>query len=152
MAYLRYNFLLFASGALLFFAPGWAICPGPCECQHAQHILCANRGLRAVPKAPQVERAGDVLVLGLAGNFIHNLSAFDFMRYGNLIRLNLQFNQIRNIHPKAFEKLSMLEELYLGNNLISTIQPGTLQSLKNSQYYIAITTKSRTLFPKLSAI
>lgn len=107
-----------------------AVCPEPCDCQHAQHIVCANRGLRAVPKAPHVERAGDVRVLGLAGNFIHNLSAFDFVRYSNLMRLNLQFNQIRNIHPKAFEKLSKLEELYLGNNLISTIQPGTLQSLK----------------------
>nr|AGT99594.1 TLR4 interactor with leucine rich repeats b duplicate b [Cyprinus carpio] len=130
MAYLLYNFFLFSSGALLFFASSWAICPERCECQHAQHILCANRGLRAVPKAPQVERAEDVRVFGIAGNFIQNLSAFDFMRYGNLIRLNLQFNQIRNIHPKAFEKLSMLEELYLGNNLISTIQPGSLKSLK----------------------
>ncbi|XP_077051605.1 TLR4 interactor with leucine rich repeats [Siphateles boraxobius] len=130
MAYLLYSFLLLASGALLFFAPVCAICPETCDCQHAQHILCANSGLRAVPKAPQVERAGYVRVLGLAGNFIHNLSAFDFMRYGNLMRLNLQFNQIRNIHPKAFEKLSKLEELYLGNNLISAIQPGTLQSLK----------------------
>lgn len=130
MAYLLYNFLLLGSGALLLFAPVCAICPETCDCQHAQHILCANRGLRAVPKAPQVERAGDVRVLSLAGNFIHNLSAFDFMRYGNLMRLNLQFNQIRNIHPKAFEKLSKLEELYLGNNLLSAIQPGTLQSLK----------------------
>ncbi|XP_067281687.1 TLR4 interactor with leucine rich repeats [Pseudorasbora parva] len=129
MAYLLYNFLLLGSGALLFFAPVYTICPETCDCQHAQHILCANRGLRAVPKPPQVERAGDVRVLGLAGNFIHNLSAFDLMRYGNLMRLNLQFNQIRNIHPKAFEKLSKLEELYLGNNLISAIQPGTLQSL-----------------------
>ncbi|XP_051527537.1 TLR4 interactor with leucine rich repeats-like [Myxocyprinus asiaticus] len=132
MAYLLlYSFLLSCGGALIFFAPACAICPERCDCQHAQHILCANRGLRAVPKAPQVEGlAGDVRVFGLAGNFIHNLSAFDFMCYGNLMRLNLQFNQIRNIHPKTFEKLSKLEELYLGNNLISTIQPGTLQSLK----------------------
>ncbi|XP_051992399.1 TLR4 interactor with leucine rich repeats-like [Xyrauchen texanus] len=127
---LLYSFLLSCGGALIFIAPACAICPERCDCQHAQHILCTNRGLRAVPKAPQVERAGDVQILGLAGNFIHNISAFDFMRYGNLMRLNLQFNQIRNIHPKAFEKLSKLEELYLGNNLISTIRPGTLQSLK----------------------
>ncbi|XP_051949279.1 TLR4 interactor with leucine rich repeats-like [Xyrauchen texanus] len=132
MAYLLlYSLLLCCGGALIFFAPACAICPERCDCQHAQHILCANRGLRAVPKAPQVEgRAEDVRVFGLAGNFIHNLSAFDFMRYGNLMRLNLQFNQIRNIHPKSFEKLSKLEELYLGNNLISTIQPETLRSLK----------------------
>lgn len=130
MAYLLSNLILFGSGVLLFFAPVCAICPERCDCQHAQHMLCANRGLSAVPKAPQVERAGDVRVLSLAGNFIHNISVFDFMRYGDLMRLNLQFNQIRNIHPKSFEKLSKLEELYLGNNLISTIQPGTLQSLK----------------------
>nr|XP_055075408.1 TLR4 interactor with leucine rich repeats [Misgurnus anguillicaudatus] len=131
MAYWFYcSFLLSCGGVLIFFAPACAVCPERCDCQHAQHIVCANRGLRAVPKAPHVERAGDVRVLGLAGNFIHNLSAFDFTRYGNLMRLNLQFNQIRNIHTKAFEKLSKLEELYLGNNLISTIQSGTLQSLK----------------------
>ncbi|KAG1948834.1 carboxypeptidase N subunit [Pimephales promelas] len=134
MAYLLYSFLLLGSGALLFFAPVCAICPETCDCQQAQHILCANSGLRTVPKAPQVERAVDVRVLGLAGNFIHNLSAFDFMRYGNLMRLNLQFNQIRNIHPKAFEKLSKLEELYLGNNLISAIQPGTLQHIGNNVF------------------
>lgn len=130
MAYLLSNLFLFGSGLLLFFAPVCAICPERCDCQHAQHILCANRGLRAVPKAPQVEHAEDVRVLSLAGNFIHNISAFDFMRYGDLMRLNLQFNQIRSIHPESFKKLSKLEELFLGNNLISTIQPGTLQSLK----------------------
>ncbi|XP_056336337.1 TLR4 interactor with leucine rich repeats [Danio aesculapii] len=130
MAYLLSNLILFGCGVLLFFPPVCAICPERCDCQHAQHILCANRGLRAVPKAPQVERAGNVRVLSLSGNFIYNISAFDFMRYGDLMRLNLQFNQIRSIHPKSFEKLSKLEELYLGNNQISTIQPGTLQSLK----------------------
>uniref|UniRef100_A0A4W5PFU1 TLR4 interactor with leucine rich repeats n=1 Tax=Hucho hucho TaxID=62062 RepID=A0A4W5PFU1_9TELE len=109
---------------------GTGFCPERCDCQHAQHLLCTNRGLRAVPKVPSSRVPEDVLVFSLGGNFIGNISAFDFSRYGNLIRLNLQYNQIQTIHPKAFEKLSKLEELYLGNNLISTIPPGTLQSLK----------------------
>ncbi|XP_056597970.1 TLR4 interactor with leucine rich repeats [Triplophysa dalaica] len=142
------SFLLSCGGALIFLAPVCTVCPEPCDCQHAQHIVCANRGLRAVPKAPHVERAGDVRVLGLAGNFIHNLSAFDFVRYSNLMRLNLQFNQIRNIHPKAFEKLSKLEELYLGNNLISTIQPGTLQSLKKLTILYSNSNEIKDVFPE----
>nr|XP_023673371.1 TLR4 interactor with leucine rich repeats [Paramormyrops kingsleyae] len=103
-------------------------CPDRCDCQHAQHLLCANRGLRAVPRA-QLPKQADILVFSLAGNFIQNITASDFSRLDGLIRLDLQYNQIRKIHPKAFEKLSKLQELYLGNNLISVISPGTLQSL-----------------------
>uniref|UniRef100_A0A3Q3GPH4 TLR4 interactor with leucine-rich repeats n=1 Tax=Kryptolebias marmoratus TaxID=37003 RepID=A0A3Q3GPH4_KRYMA len=100
-------------------------CPEPCDCAHSQHLLCANRGLRAVPEAA----ADDALILSLAGNFIANVSASDFSRYGNLIRLNLQFNQIATIHPKAFETLPRLEELYLGHNLLTAVADGTLQPL-----------------------
>lgn len=104
-------------------------CPDRCDCQHQQHIMCTNRGLRTVPKAsaPVPE---EVLVFSLGGNFIGNISAFDFPRYSDLRRLNLQYNQIQTIHPKAFEKLSSLEELYLGHNRLSTLQVGTLQPLK----------------------
>uniref|UniRef100_A0A674E8Z5 TLR4 interactor with leucine rich repeats n=1 Tax=Salmo trutta TaxID=8032 RepID=A0A674E8Z5_SALTR len=129
-AYLLICFLLFSCDGLLSPSPASGFCPERCDCQHAQHLLCTNRGLRAVPKVPSSQVPEDVLVFSLGGNFIGNISAFDFTRYGNLIRLNLQYNQIQTIHPKAFEKLSKLEELYLGNNLISTIPPGTLQSLK----------------------
>lgn len=104
-------------------------CADRCDCQHPQHLLCTNRGLRTVPKAaPQVPE--EVLVFSLGGNFIVNISAFDFTRYSNLKRLNLQYNQIQTVHPKAFEKLSKLEELYLGHNQLSTIPAGTLQPLK----------------------
>ncbi|XP_029938137.1 TLR4 interactor with leucine rich repeats [Salarias fasciatus] len=129
------NFLL---GICIFLLPlsGFAspstpvdFCPGRCECQHPQHLLCTNRGLRTVPK-PGARVPEDVLILSLGGNFISNISAFDFARYSNLLRLNLQFNQIGVIHPKAFEKLSKLEELYLGHNLLTRIPAGTLQPLK----------------------
>ncbi|KAJ8335119.1 hypothetical protein SKAU_G00407580 [Synaphobranchus kaupii] len=106
-----------------------AICPDRCDCQHAQHLLCTNRGLRAVPKA-SARSSGDVLVLSLGGNFIGNISAFDLSRFSQLTRLDLQYNQIQTVHPKAFEKLSRLEELYLGNNLLSAVIAGTLQPLK----------------------
>ncbi|XP_038822720.1 TLR4 interactor with leucine rich repeats-like [Salvelinus namaycush] len=122
-------FLLFSCDGFLSPSPASGFCPERCDCQQAQHILCTNRGLRAVPKVHSSRVPEDVLVFSLGGNFIGNISAFDFTRYGNLIRLNLQYNQIQTIHPKAFEKLSKLEELYLGNNLISTIPPETLQSL-----------------------
>ncbi|XP_021428227.2 TLR4 interactor with leucine rich repeats [Oncorhynchus mykiss] len=122
-------FLLFSCDGFLSPSPASGFCPERCDCQQAQHILCTNRGLRAVPKVHSSRVPEDVLVFSLGGNFIGNISAFDFTRYGHLIRLNLQYNQIQTIHPKAFEKLSKLEELYLGNNLISTIPPETLQSL-----------------------
>lgn len=113
-------FILLLSGGV------WAICPDSCDCQHAQHLLCTNRGLRVVPTVA----ASDVLVLSLAGNFIGNISALDLTRFGRLTRLDLQYNRVRTLHPEAFETLSRLEELYLGNNLLPGISPGTLQPLK----------------------
>lgn len=109
--------------------PATGFCPDRCDCQHPQHLMCANRGLRAVPR-PAARLPEEVLVFSLGGNFIGNVSAFDFTRYSDLVRLNLQYNQIQTIHPKAFEKLSKLQELYLGHNLLSTIPAGTLQPLK----------------------
>ncbi|KAM3857893.1 TLR4 interactor with leucine rich repeats [Diretmus argenteus] len=120
--------LLSLEGIISSSAPATGFCPDRCDCQHPQHLLCTNRGLGTVPKAaPRVPE--EVLVYSLGGNFIGNISAFDFTRYSNLIRLNLQYNQLQSIHPKAFEKLSKLEELYLGHNLLSTIPTGTLQPL-----------------------
>uniref|UniRef100_A0A3Q0R174 TLR4 interactor with leucine rich repeats n=1 Tax=Amphilophus citrinellus TaxID=61819 RepID=A0A3Q0R174_AMPCI len=103
-------------------------CPTRCDCQHSQHLMCTNRGLRTVPKLAALIPE-DVRIFSLGGNFISNISAFDFTRYSNLERLNLQYNQIRIIHPKAFEKLSTLEELYLGHNLLTAIPAGSLQPL-----------------------
>lgn len=110
-------------------SPAMDFCPDRCDCQHSQHLMCTNRGLRTVPK-PAARVPEEVLIFSLGGNFIGNISAFDFTRYSNLVRLNLQYNQIQTVHPKAFEKLSKLEELYLGHNLLSTIPTGTLQPLK----------------------
>ncbi|KAJ7991543.1 hypothetical protein DPEC_G00284970 [Dallia pectoralis] len=124
-------FLLFSCDGLLSHSPTSTSCPERCDCQQAPHLLCTNRGLRAVPRAPPSLVPEDVLVFSLGGNFIGNISAVDFTRYGNLIRLNLQYNQIETINPKAFETLAKLEELYLGNNQISAIPQRTLQSLKN---------------------
>lgn len=115
-----------AAGALsLLLLCARAACPELCECPRAQHVFCANRGLRAVPESSQ-----SVRVLCLAGNFIGNVSSLALAPYGHLTRLDLQFNQIRRVHPKAFEKLVELEELYLGHNLISTLHPGTFEPLQ----------------------
>ncbi|XP_028606036.2 TLR4 interactor with leucine rich repeats [Podarcis muralis] len=102
------------------------VCPEPCDCQQQQHVLCTNRGLRAVPKAVEPQ---DILTYSLGGNFIANISAFDFHRLAALQRLDLQYNRIRALHPKAFERLARLEELYLGNNLLTALAPGTLRPL-----------------------
>ncbi|KAK5855294.1 hypothetical protein PBY51_005406 [Eleginops maclovinus] len=121
-------FLLSLNG-FISSSPTRRLCPERCDCQHPQHLMCTNRGLRTVPK-PATRVPEEVLIFSLGGNFIGNISAFDFTWYGNLVRLNLQYNQIQSIHPKAFEKLSNLEELYLGHNILSSIPAGTLQSLK----------------------
>ncbi|CAL8294470.1 unnamed protein product [Merluccius merluccius] len=115
-------------------------CPDRCDCQHARHLSCANRGLRAVPRAapgvPTGEHEGEegerggLLVVSLGGNFIVNVSASDFAGYGDLVRLNLQFNRIQSVHPRAFDALAELEELYLGHNLLATVPPETLRPLK----------------------
>ncbi|XP_071591690.1 TLR4 interactor with leucine rich repeats [Heliangelus exortis] len=115
-------FLLF----LLLLPAAQTICPEPCDCQQHQHLLCTNRGLRSVPKAAEPQ---DILTYSLGGNFIANISAFDFHRLAGLQRLDLQYNRIRSLHPKAFERLGRLEELYLGNNLLPALAPGTLSAL-----------------------
>ncbi|XP_045914664.1 TLR4 interactor with leucine rich repeats [Micropterus dolomieu] len=122
-------FFLLSLNGFISSSPATSFCPDRCECQHPQHLMCTNRGLRTVPK-PAARVPEDALIFSLGGNFITNISAFDFTRYSNLMRLNLQYNQIQTIHPKAFEKLSNLEELYLGHNLLSNIPTGTLQPLK----------------------
>uniref|UniRef100_A0A8C8AWR8 TLR4 interactor with leucine rich repeats n=1 Tax=Otus sunia TaxID=257818 RepID=A0A8C8AWR8_9STRI len=111
---------------LLLLPAAEPICPEPCDCQQHQHLLCTNRGLRSVPKAAEPQ---DILTYSLGGNFIANISAFDFHRLAGLQRLDLQYNRIRSLHPKAFERLGRLEELYLGNNLLPALAPGTLSAL-----------------------
>lgn len=106
-----------------------SFCPDRCDCQHPQHVMCTNRGLRTVPE-PGAQVSEEVLIFSLGGNFIANVSDADFLPYSNLVRLNLQYNQIQNIQPKAFVNLSNLEELYLGHNLLSDIPTGTLDTLK----------------------
>ncbi|KAM5271645.1 TLR4 interactor with leucine rich repeats [Ctenodactylus gundi] len=123
--------LLLLLGGCLALAPrAQPLCPERCDCQHPQHLLCTNRGLRAVPKTSSLPSPQDVLTYSLGGNFIANITAFDFHRLGQLRRLDLQYNQIRSLHPKTFEKLSRLEELYLGNNLLQALAPGTLAPLR----------------------
>lgn len=120
------HFALWNAGALsLLLLCARAACPKFCDCPRAQHVLCANRGLRALP-----ESSRSVSVLGLAGNFIGNVSARALASYGHLTRLDLQFNQIRRVHLKAFENLVELEELYLGHNRISKLHPGTFRPLQ----------------------
>ncbi|XP_034560742.1 TLR4 interactor with leucine rich repeats [Notolabrus celidotus] len=122
-------FLLLSVNGFISSSPAPGFCPDRCDCQHQQHLMCTNRGLRTVPK-PGARTSEEVLIFSLGGNVISNISAFDFIRYSNLLRVNLQYNQLQTIHPKAFEKLSKLEELYLGHNLLSNIPAGTLQPLK----------------------
>ncbi|XP_036719069.1 TLR4 interactor with leucine rich repeats [Balaenoptera musculus] len=124
------RFLLVVCGCLALPPRAQPVCPERCDCQHPQHLLCTNRGLRAVPKTSSLPSPQDVLTYSLGGNFITNITAFDFHRLGQLRRLDLQYNQIRSLHPKTFEKLSRLEELYLGNNLLQALAPGTLAPLR----------------------
>nr|XP_046272721.1 TLR4 interactor with leucine rich repeats [Scatophagus argus] len=131
-------------------SPTTSHCPDRCDCQHAQHLMCTNRGLRTVPK-PVARVSEEVLIFSLGGNFIGNISAFDFTRYSNLVRLNLQYNQIQNIQPKAFEKLSKLEELYLGHNLLLNIPAGTLQPLKKLTILYGNNNNIKKITPELFA-
>nr|XP_004652697.1 TLR4 interactor with leucine rich repeats [Jaculus jaculus] len=124
------RFLLVVCGCLALPPRAEPVCPERCDCQHPQHLLCTNRGLRAVPKTSSLPSPQDVFTYSLGGNFITNITAFDFHRLGQLRRLDLQYNQIRSLHPKTFEKLSRLEELYLGNNLLQELAPGTLAPLR----------------------
>ncbi|XP_029299679.1 TLR4 interactor with leucine rich repeats [Cottoperca gobio] len=131
-------------------SPETNFCPDRCDCQHPQHLMCTNRGLRIVPK-PATRGPEEVLIFSLGGNFISNISAFDFTRYSNLVRLNLQYNQIQTVHPKAFEKLSKLEELYLGHNILSNIPTGTLQSLKKLSILCGNNNGIKEITPELFA-
>ncbi|XP_042362699.1 TLR4 interactor with leucine rich repeats [Plectropomus leopardus] len=143
-------FFLLSLNGIISSSPATSFCPDRCDCQHPQHLMCTNRGLRAVPK-PTARVSEEILIFSLGGNFISNISAFDFTRFSNLIRLNLQYNQIQTIHPKAFEKLSKLEELYLGHNLLSNIPAGTLQSLKKLTILCGNDNEIKKITPELFA-
>ncbi|XP_028847258.1 TLR4 interactor with leucine rich repeats [Denticeps clupeoides] len=122
-----------------------AACPAGCECARATHVLCANRGLRALPAA--AAPAG-VRVLGLAGNYIRDVTARGLSRYGDLRKLSLQFNRIRKVHPRAFRRQGALEELYLGHNLLTSLQPGTLHALRRLSVLCADNNRIRSLRPE----
>ncbi|KAE8282170.1 TLR4 interactor with leucine rich repeats Leucine-rich repeat-containing protein [Larimichthys crocea] len=143
-------FFLLALNGIISSSPATNFCPDRCDCQHPQHLMCTNRGLRIVPK-PAARVSEEVLIFSLGGNFIGNISAFDFTRYSNLVRLNLQYNQIQTIQPKAFEKLSKLEELYLGHNLLSNIPAGTLQPLKKLTILYGNNNDIKKITPELFA-
>nr|XP_020469815.1 TLR4 interactor with leucine rich repeats [Monopterus albus]XP_020469816.1 TLR4 interactor with leucine rich repeats [Monopterus albus] len=143
-------FLLLSLNGFLSSSPATSFCPDRCDCQHPQHLMCTNRGLRTVPK-PAARVPEEVQIFSLGGNFISNISAFDFTRYSDLVRLNLQYNQIQAIHPKAFEKLSKLEELYLGHNLLSNILTGTLQPLNKLTVLYGNNNDIKKITPELFA-
>ncbi|XP_035537433.1 TLR4 interactor with leucine rich repeats [Morone saxatilis] len=143
-------FFLLALNGFISSSPATSFCPDRCDCQHPQHLMCSNRGLRTVPKSA-ARVSEEVLIFSLGGNYIGNISAFDFTRYSNLIRLNLQYNQIQSIQPKAFEKLSKLEELYLGHNLLSNLPAGTLQPLKKLSILYGNNNDIKKITPELFA-
>lgn len=143
-------FFLLSLNGVISSSPATSFCPDRCDCQHPQNLMCANRGLRTVPKS-DARVPEEALIFSLGGNFISNISAFDFTRYSNLVRLNLQYNQIQTIHPKAFEKLSKLEELYLGHNLLSNIPAGTLQPLKKLTILYGNNNNIQKITPELFA-
>uniref|UniRef100_A0A3B4WSG7 LRRCT domain-containing protein n=1 Tax=Seriola lalandi dorsalis TaxID=1841481 RepID=A0A3B4WSG7_SERLL len=115
-------FFLLSLNGFISSSPATSFCPDRCDCQHPQHLMCTNRGLRTLPK-PAI----------------------------GLVRLNLQYNQIQTIHPKAFEKLSKLEELYLGHNLLSNVPTGTLQPLKKLTILYGNNNNIKKITPELFA-
>uniref|UniRef100_A0A803VKW8 LRRNT domain-containing protein n=1 Tax=Ficedula albicollis TaxID=59894 RepID=A0A803VKW8_FICAL len=114
---------------LLLLPAAEPICPEPCDCQQHQHLLCTNRGLRSVPKTAEPQ---DILTYSLGGNFIANISAFDFHRLAGLQRLDLQYNRIRSLRG-AFTGLAKLRFLDLSGNQQSSLRHpdifGPLRSL-----------------------
>lgn len=142
--------VLLSLNGFVFPSQATRFCPDRCDCHNPQHLMCTNRGLRTVPQ-PVARVLEEVLIFSLGGNFIGNISAFDFTRYSNLVRLNLQYNQIQTIHPKAFEKLYQLEELYLGHNGLSNIPAGTLQPLKKLTVLCGNNNNIREITPELFA-
>ncbi|XP_037330312.2 TLR4 interactor with leucine rich repeats [Pungitius pungitius] len=140
--------VLLSLNGFVFPSQATGFCPDRCDCQNPQHLMCTNRGLRSLPQ-PVAREPGEVLIFSLGGNFIGNISAFDFRRYSNLVRLNLQYNQIQTIHPKAFEKLNKLEELYLGHNGLLNIPAGALQPLKKLTILCGNNNNIRKITPEL---
>uniref|UniRef100_A0A8C3Q630 Uncharacterized protein n=1 Tax=Geospiza parvula TaxID=87175 RepID=A0A8C3Q630_GEOPR len=110
---------------LLLLPAAEPICPEPCDCQQHQHLLCTNRGLRSVPKTAEPQ---DILTYSLGGNFIANISAFDFHR---LLRfLDLSGNQQSSLrHPDIFGPLRSLHTLLLASNTLRQLTGGLFQHL-----------------------
>lgn len=69
-------FFLLSLNGFLSSSLATGFCPNLCDCQHSQHLMCTNRGLRTVPK-PTAQMPEEVQIFSLGGNFISNISAFD---------------------------------------------------------------------------
>ncbi|KAK5622362.1 hypothetical protein CRENBAI_004827 [Crenichthys baileyi] len=114
-------------------------CPLNCDCVHSRHLVCANRGLRAVPKAAAL-MSDDALIFSLGGNFITNISDSDFAQYSKLVRalttLLLSENEIRHIGNHLFQNLKKLSKLSLSNNRISHMDRDALRGLLSLREFL----------------
>ncbi|KAK5911447.1 hypothetical protein CgunFtcFv8_005618 [Champsocephalus gunnari] len=110
-------FILLSLNGFISSSPATILCPERCDCQHPQHLMCTNRGLRTVPK-PATRVPEELLIFSLGGNFIGNISAFDFTC---LHYLHLEFNKLQHIHRNAFSKLINLRFLNLAHNKQSAV-------------------------------
>uniref|UniRef100_A0A8C8RQZ2 TLR4 interactor with leucine rich repeats n=1 Tax=Pelusios castaneus TaxID=367368 RepID=A0A8C8RQZ2_9SAUR len=101
-------------------------CPEPCDCPQQQHLLCTNRGLRAVPKA------ADPQGLRLDGNALGSLGDAAFSGLPNLLYLHLEANRIRWLSRGAFAGLAKLRFLDLSGNQQSSLRhPATFEPLRS---------------------
>ncbi|MBN3272858.1 TRIL protein, partial [Polyodon spathula] len=86
-----------------FICSAKSICPDRCDCQHSQRLLCTNRGLRTMPKAT-IENPEEILIYSLGGNFISNISAFDFTLFSQLSE------SIHRLTPRVKDKQKSAEQ------------------------------------------
>ncbi|KAK1880803.1 TLR4 interactor with leucine rich repeat [Dissostichus eleginoides] len=141
-------FILLSLNGFISSSPATILCPERCDCQHPQHLMCTNRGLRTVPK-PATRVPEELLIFSLGGNFIGNISAFDFTWYSNLQQQNLppgqrgsegavqpqrafiDGNELEEIPASLLDSLERIEELDFSRNRISNVDSLAFSHLKH---------------------
>lgn len=119
-------------------------CPYKCHCFTPVQVLCAEGGLRALPRNLSQEVKEFIIISSdLMYLFQHSLA--DSPQLTRLVFLN---NGLQSIHSRSFEHLTELQELEVsGNPAMEHLLIGTFANQRNLKKLILNFNKFKTVLP-----
>lgn len=112
------------------------LCPQPCSCKaHPSDfgisVSCQERNIKNL--AELIPKPQNAKKLFLSGNYIRDISPFDFKGFEGLDLLHLGSNQIAAVQKGVFANLTNLRRLYLNGNQLEQLHPEMFLGLTNLQ-------------------